>query len=155
PSPARKACHRMRVPQVLTGRGAISPLGLSAGSQSVDGHPWRFDHVDAVPRADATPFTARTIPESFAIKDYVTNVGLRRKQRFSHLAIAAAVETHADSGFDERTDKDRIGVVLGTEYGPQRVVADYLDGLIDGGLHKARAGLFTQTVYNVANGQAS
>ena len=144
---------------LLTGLGAVSPLGLSASDQPTGDAQWRFDDVVAAadPSMDATvPHEVRTIPDTFSIKDYVTPVGLRRKQRFSQIAMAAAVDGFARAGFAERpADLDRVGMVANTEYGPQRVVSDYLDGLIGNGLLEASPGLFTQTVYNVANGQAS
>lgn len=141
--------------QVFTGRSALTPLGLSVSDQVPDTPGWRFDTVIDVTAADASDHVSRTLPESFTIKDYVKAVGLVRKERFSHLAIAAAVSAHADCRLTDDADLDRIGIVLGTEYGPQRVVAAYLAGLVGGGLTKARPGLFTQTVYNVANGQAA
>lgn len=146
---------------VVTGLGAVSSLGLGAAAHTgLERRDWCFPDPEAVlaacaadPGKHAAP---RGLPESFAIGDYVRAVGLRRKQRFSRLAMAAAVDAHARAGFPERPgDPARIGIVASTEYGPQRVVQDYLRGLLDGGLSRASPGLFTQTVYNVANGQAS
>ncbi|WP_166788544.1 beta-ketoacyl synthase N-terminal-like domain-containing protein [Cryobacterium sp. TMS1-13-1] len=143
---------------IITGLGAVSPLGLSARDQTIVANGWIFDDIDAAARVKVQEYrhTVLSIPETFSIKDYVTPVALRRKQRFSQIAMAAAVDAFADSGLADRpANLERVGLVASTEYGPQRAVGKYLDGLIGGGLFEASPGLFTQTVYNVANGQAS
>lgn len=140
---------------LITAFGAVSPLGLGAGAQ-VPQSDWVIDLAATPAGAPAAGGTGiAEIPAAFSIKDYVKPVGLRRKQRFSQLAMAAAVEAHATATATAELDADRTGVVLTTEYGPQRVVSDYLAGLLGKGLAEASPGLFTQTVYNVANGQAS
>jgi 3-oxoacyl-[acyl-carrier protein] reductase len=143
---------------LITGMGAISPLGLSVRDQNPTDAEWAFCDVSAAASrvTGAMGHDVLTIPDSFAIRDYVKPVGLRRKQRFSQIAMAATVDAYAQGSFaDHPADLDRVGIVATTEYGPQRVVSDYLDGLIGNGLLGASPGLFTQTVYNVANGQAS
>lgn len=148
----------MRARVLITGLGAVSPLGLSAQDQTVDDESWSFDNVETAARSQVPDFRheVRSIADSFSIKDYVTPIALRRKQRFSHLAIAAVVDAYESGNFAQSpANLERVGVVASTEYGPQRVVSHYLDGLIGGGLMNASPGLFTQTVYNVATGQAS
>jgi 3-oxoacyl-[acyl-carrier-protein] synthase II len=143
---------------LVTGLGAISPLGLSARDQTVPADGWTFDDIETAASVNVQNYghAALSIPETFSIKDYVTPVALRRKQRFSQIAMAAAVDAFAAGGFvNQPANLERVGLVTSTEYGPQRVVGKYLDGLIGGGLLEASPGLFTQTVYNVANGQAS
>jgi len=148
----------MNEPLAITGLGAVSALGLSARDHADDHEGWVFPDVDTAEAASSGPVghAVRAVPAEFRIQDYVTSVGLRRKQRFSQLAMAASVDAFATARLAELSaDRERIGIVANTEYGPQRVVSDYLDGLIGGGLMNASPALFTQTVYNVANGQAS
>jgi 3-oxoacyl-[acyl-carrier-protein] synthase II len=155
---AEKASESMNEPLWITGQGAVSALGLSAREHAISPEGWTFADVDAVEAASAgdVAHAILNVSVDFSIKDYVASIGLRRKQRFSQLAIAAAVDAFAGGMFAERpTALERVGLVANTEYGPQRVVSEYLDGLIGGGLKSASPGLFTQTVYNVANGQAS
>lgn len=141
---------------VITGLGAISPRGLSALQQQVPETDWKFDSLEQAATADSDGYSVRDISDEFSIKDWVKPVGLRRKKRFSQLAMAAAVDAYRNAELAEKpVNQERTGVILGTEYGPQRVVSDYLDGLYGEGLEMASPNLFTQTVYNVANGQAS
>ncbi|MEX8058977.1 beta-ketoacyl synthase N-terminal-like domain-containing protein [Microbacterium sp. 16-032] len=148
----------MNEPLLITGVGAVSTLGLSATDHTNADEGWVFPNVETAEATSPGPtgHSLREVSAGFRIQDYVTSVGLRRKQRFSHLATAAAVDAFAAAQLAERpADLERIGIVANTEYGPQRVVSAYLDGLVGGGLVNASPGLFTQTVYNVANGQAS
>ncbi|PPF81737.1 hypothetical protein C5E07_16010 [Pseudoclavibacter sp. RFBJ3] len=156
----------MTAPTLITGFGAISPLGLrledhAASAGALDRFGWAFADIDEAERLASRSTTqhgheTRPIPEGFSITDYVKPVGLRRKKRFSQIAMAAATVAFTSARLGERpADLERVGVVTGTEYGPQRVVSEYLNGLLGGGLQQASPGLFTQTVYNVANGQAS
>lgn len=156
---AKKAKERMNDRILITGLGAVSSLGLTVRDHAEAGARWTFADVDEAANAEILSDHSHeklSIDSSFSIKNYVSAVGLRRKQRFSQLAMAAAVDAFASGKFaDLPANLERVGMVASTEYGPQRVVCDYLDGLVQKGLVEASPGLFTQTVYNVANGQAS
>jgi 3-oxoacyl-[acyl-carrier-protein] synthase II len=143
---------------LITGLGAVSPLGLSVHDHSSIGDEWAFTGPEMVAARHfaATGYEVLAIPSAFSIRDYANAVGLRRKQRFSQIAVAATADAYAHGRFADRpANFDRVGIVATTEYGPQRAVSDYLDGLVGNGLMEASPGLFTQTVYNVANGQSS
>jgi 3-oxoacyl-[acyl-carrier-protein] synthase II len=93
---------------VVTGVGAITPLGVSADSLF---DRWRAGEVGI---ADGEAPCA-----SFDPLDFFTRKEARRSDRFTQFALAAAQEATAQAGWadDAPYDPGRIGCVLGTGIG--------------------------------------
>jgi 3-oxoacyl-[acyl-carrier-protein] synthase II len=92
---------------VITGIGAVTPLGVgartlherwTAGASGIE------DGIGACSEFDPT--------------DHLSTKEVRRSDRFTQLAIAAAQEALDDAGWDEPPyERDRIGSVIGTGIG--------------------------------------
>jgi 3-oxoacyl-[acyl-carrier-protein] synthase II len=104
---------------VITGMGAISPLGNSVAAlwaglcsgRSGIGTITQFDISDF-------PYTIAGEVKGFDPRDYMDHKAARRMARFAQFAVAAAGEALRDSGLDlEREDRSTIAVDIGTGLG--------------------------------------
>jgi len=104
---------------VVTGLGAVTPLGNDVSTS------WK-NALDGVSGAGPiTQFDASKFKTQFAceVKDfdpgkYFDRKELRKADRYTQLAVAAAEECISDSGLDlEKENKDRIGVIVSAGIG--------------------------------------
>ncbi|HJO33025.1 MAG TPA: beta-ketoacyl-ACP synthase II [Anaerolineales bacterium] len=104
---------------VVTGMGAISPLGVNVPSLwhgLVNCH----SGVGPITQFDACRFECRIAGEAteFDPKEYLPRKAVRRMARCSQMAVAAAREAAAQSELaDSRIDAERVGVLIGTAMG--------------------------------------
>jgi beta-ketoacyl-acyl-carrier-protein synthase II len=111
---------------VITGIGAISPLGHTAREswQSLlDGR----SGIGPITQFDASELPVRIAGEvkDFAPRDYMDFKEARRMSRASQFAIAAARMALADAGLPEPVpDPERTGVLVGTGVGGFEVADD-------------------------------
>ena len=104
---------------VVTGMGAITPLGLTADqfwANLLAGQ----SGIGPMTLCDPTDYPCRIAGESddFNPGDYLPAREARRMARFSQLAVAAALQAVADAGLDiAREDPYRVGVLLGNGNG--------------------------------------
>jgi 3-oxoacyl-[acyl-carrier-protein] synthase II len=100
---------------VVTGLGALTPVGLDAPST------WQAlvagqSGIGPITQFDASALATRIAGEVAGF-DPVETLGAKRAHRtarFSQLAIAAAREAVADAGLDVEAESDRIGVAIGS-----------------------------------------
>src|SRR4051794_2971304 len=103
---------------VVTGLGAVSPLGLDVEStwsallagESGAGPITRFDHTDY-----KVHFACEV--KGLDPNDWMDRKDARRVDRFTHLIIAAARQAEADSGIDIAKEADRTGASIATGIG--------------------------------------
>ena len=104
---------------VVTGRGAITPLGLDAKALwhgLVSGH----SGISPIKHFDATDFPIKIAGyiHDFDPQNYMTRKQARRTARFTQLALAAAREAISDAALDlDAEDPTRIGVEIGCATG--------------------------------------
>lgn len=105
---------------VVTGVGAITPLGHSAAAL------WQnllagTSGVSPITRFDTTSFETKFAAEvkGFHAEDYFDKKEARRMDLFAHFALAAAQQAIADAELekDAGLDKERVGVVVGSGIG--------------------------------------
>jgi len=103
---------------VITGIGAVTPLGLDAATT------WRGLVEGASGVGPVTAFDASGLPvriaaevKGFDPEGLLGPKRFRRSARFTQLAIAAAREAVADAGLDHAADPERIGVVVNSAVG--------------------------------------
>ena len=97
---------RLRV--VITGMGAVTPLGMGARTLYERWMAGQSGIEDGV-----------GVASEFDPRDVMTNKEVRRNDRFTQLAVAACEEALADAGWADGIpiDPDRVGCVIGTGIG--------------------------------------
>lgn len=104
---------------VVTGLGAITPLGLNVDdfwANLVAGK----SGIGPMTLCDPTDYPCRIAGEAidFEPKDYIPGRDSRRMARFSQMAVAAALQAVSHSGLDIKCeDPYRVGVLLGNGNG--------------------------------------
>ena len=159
---------------VITGMGAVSPLGLSAQEtwrSALEGRSGvkpitLFDTTDCPVRFAAEvkgfdvtravgpyqPAPGHTITQAANTKE------MRRVGRFTHLALAAGLEAYGDSGLDAiraQIDPDRMGVNIGAGMGGLPEIEAVHDEFISKGYKRITPFFILQSIPNLASGQLS
>ncbi|MFZ0090825.1 MAG: beta-ketoacyl-ACP synthase II [Solirubrobacteraceae bacterium] len=98
---------------VVTGIGALTPLGLTAG-ETWEGLVAGRSGVTPITSFDASDLPVRIAGEvhGFDAEAVLGPKRARRSARFSQLAISAAREAVADAALDTGAEPDRTGVVV-------------------------------------------
>ena len=109
---------------VITGMGAITPVGLSVEEfwNSVKEGKTNFAEVT---RFDSTNYRAHMAAEinNFNPKDYMDFKSAKRMELFSQYAVAAAKEAIEQSGLDmTKEDPFRVGCSVGSGIGGGREI---------------------------------
>lgn len=111
---------------VVTGIGAVTPLGNTAGET------WEALVAGKSGAAPITLFDASKFKTQFAcevkglnVTDWIDRKEARKLDRYTQLAIISAMQGVADAGLDlEKEDKNRIGVVYGVGIGGIKTFED-------------------------------
>jgi beta-ketoacyl-acyl-carrier-protein synthase II len=104
---------------VITGLGAITPLGLTV-EETWEGLVAGKSGVGPATQFDVSSFPTRIAGEvkGFDPKQYINFKEARRMARCSQLAIATAQEALADAGLSlPFADEERVGVLIGSSMG--------------------------------------
>ncbi len=104
---------------VVTGMGVITPIGIGVDGLRAGLRAGR-SAVGPITHFDPSPFVTHIAAEvrDFDPAPYLEGRKLKRLDKFSQFAVAAAKMAVADGGLDlEREDRERIGVCLGTALG--------------------------------------
>lgn len=145
----------MRNRVVVTGMGAITPVGLSvpafwesliAGRSGV-GRITRFDPANFEVQIGAEV-------KDFEPTNYIDRKEARRMDRFTQFAVAAAREAVADSGLAlENEDPERIGVIIGSGIGGMETFTDQFHVLVEKGPRRVSPFFIPMMIANMAAGQ--
>jgi 3-oxoacyl-[acyl-carrier-protein] synthase II len=142
---------------VVTGMGAVSPLGLDVAATwagLVEGR----SGVGAISQFDAGRHASRIAGEARGF-DAVAAVGhklARRTDRFVHLAIAATNEAVAQSGVkDAGWQPDRAGVLIGSGIGGIGSLERGVQTLLERGPGRVTPFLVTMMIVDMASGEIS
>jgi len=119
---------------VVTGLGAVTPLGLDVEStwssllagESGAGAITQFDHTDY-------PVHFACEVKDFDPTDWIDRKQARRMDRFTHLILAAARQAVADSGLEIEKEPDRVGGAIATGIGGLQSFQDCYDVLRERG----------------------
>jgi len=125
------AMSRRRV--VITGVGAVTPLGVGAGNSFKRWVAGESGIEDGLGRCDA-----------FEATDFLSKKEVRRADRFTQLSIAAAQEALFQAGFEDglTIDPERVGCIMGTGVGGVHTIEAGYDVLRE----KGTAGVSPQVV---------
>jgi 3-oxoacyl-[acyl-carrier-protein] synthase II len=119
---------------VVTGLGAVTPLGLDVEStwssllagESGAGEITQFDHSDY-------PVHFACEVKDFDATEWIDRKRARRMDRFTHLILAAARQAVADSALEVEKEADRIGAAIATGIGGLQSFQDCYDQLRERG----------------------
>jgi 3-oxoacyl-[acyl-carrier-protein] synthase II len=141
---------------VVTGLGAVTPLGLDVEStwssllagESGAGEITQFDHSDY------------KVHFACEVKDLEPTVWIdrkdaRRMDRFTHLILAAARQAEADSGIDIASEADRIGASIATGIGGIRSFQECYDTLVTRGPDRVNPFAIPAIIPNLGAGWVS
>ena len=104
---------------VVTGMGVISPIGIGVEGLRAGLRAGR-SAVAPITHFDPSPFVTHIAAEvrDFDPQPYLDGRKIKRLDKFSQFAVAAARMAVADAGLEfDREDRERIGVCLGTALG--------------------------------------
>ena len=124
---------------VVTGIGAVSPLGNSAAEtwqKLLDG----VSGAAPITHFDATQFKTQFACElkGFKAENYIARKEARKMDPYCHYAMAAASMAMDDRAIDlEAIDKNRVGVVFGVGIGGMQT---FEDEIVNYALHKDTLG---------------
>jgi 3-oxoacyl-[acyl-carrier-protein] synthase II len=142
---------------VVTGIGLVSPLGLDTATT------WKgllagCSGVGPITLFDASHFTTRFAAEvkGFDPLNWVEKKEIKKMDRFIQLAVAAADVAVADGGLDlEKTDKDMVGVYIGSGIGGFATIEREHSALLAGGPRKISPFFIPSAIVNLASGWVS
>ncbi len=142
---------------VVTGLGAVSPLGLDVPSTwqgMVEGR----SGADFITLFDASDHDTKFACEvkNFEATNFMDRKEARRTDRFVQLAIAAALEAVNDSGLAiNENNAERVGVVVGSGVGGLGVLTEQFRVLFDRGPSRVSPFLVPMFIIDMAAGQVS
>ena len=142
---------------VVTGMGAITPIGLSVDEfwQSVKEEKTGFDRIT---RFDTTDYKCKLAAEvkGFEGKNYMDPKAAKRMELFSQYAVAASKEALEDSGLVlEQEDPYRIGVAVGSGIGSLQAIEREYTKLQEKGPGRVAPLLIPMMISNMAAGNVS
>jgi 3-oxoacyl-[acyl-carrier-protein] synthase II len=141
---------------VVTGLGAVTPLGLDVEStwssllagDSGAGEITQFDHTDyKVHFACEVKGLDPTI--------WIDRKDARRMDRFTHLVLAAARQAESDSGIDIASEADRVGASIATGIGGLRSFQECYDTLLTRGPDRVNPFAIPAIIPNLGAGWVS
>src|SRR6185295_17615973 len=159
---------------VITGIGAVSPIGLSAKEtwgnalegKSGIGPITLFDTKDCpvtiAGEVKGYDFTRPVGPYKPRPDETLTQAGTtkdaRRVGRFAHLGMSAGIEAYGDSGIDDyrsQISPDRIGVNIGVGMGGLPEIEEVHNEFLAKGYKRVTPFFIPQAIPNMASGQLS
>jgi 3-oxoacyl-[acyl-carrier-protein] synthase II len=128
---------------VITGIGAITPIGLTRGGLWT-GLQEQHSAVRSVTRFDPSIFRSHNAAEvsDFVPHDHMEARRAKRLDRFGHFSVAAARMALDDAELDlAREDRERVGAMMGTALGGVGYAEEQLGRFLQQGLKAVDATL--------------
>ncbi len=144
---------------VITGIGAISPLGNTA-AETWEGMKSGRSGIRAIESLDTTGFPVTIAGE---VRGYdptpyfkTDPKAIRRCDRFEQLAMGAAAMAMEDAGLDpDKVDKDRVGVMIGSGIGGLEIHSTNCETLVKSGMRRISPFCIPYMITNMASGMVS
>lgn len=139
---------------VVTGMGAITPLGNNAGDfwQGIKQGKCGIGPITAF---DTTNFKSTLAAEvkGFNPEEYMDKKEAKRMDRYSQFGMAAAYEAYKDAGLDTATfDRDKFGVIVGSGIGGLLTIEEQHSRLLEKGPGKVSPFFIPMAISNMAAG---
>jgi len=142
---------------VVTGYGAISPVGLTA-KETWEGLLAGTSGTGMITLFDASEYVSKIAAEvkGFVPEDVFGRKEARKLDRYTQFALVAATEAVESSGLDlESEDRDRIGVIVGSGIGGMETWETEHAKLLAKGPKRVSPQLIPQMISDIAAGQIS
>ncbi|MDF2631255.1 MAG: 3-oxoacyl-(acyl-carrier-protein) synthase [Symbiobacteriaceae bacterium] len=139
---------------VITGMGAITPLGLNV-ADFWDGLKAGRSGVGLITRFDTTNFDTKIGAEvkGFVPADFMDRKEARRMDRYTQFALAAAKMAFADAELDHNTlDSERCGVYFGSGIGGMETYSEEVGVLLNKGPGRVSPFFVPMMIANMAAG---
>lgn len=142
---------------VVTGMGAITPIGNSVNSfwESVKQGKIGFGKISYF---DASEYKCKLAAEvkDFNAENYMDKKSARRMEQFCQFAVAAAKEAMEDAGIDmEKEDAFRVGCAVGSGIGSIQAMEREYTRLVEKGPSKISPLFVPLMISNMAAGNVS
>lgn len=142
---------------VVTGMGAITPIGLSV-NEFWEGVKNSKVGIQPISKFDASEFKAKVAAEvnGFVAKDFMEPKAAKRMELFSQYAVAAAKEAMEQAGLDmEKEDPFRVGTAVGSGTGSLQAIARNHSRLVEKGPNRMEPLVVPMMISNMACGNVS
>ncbi|MGL6201780.1 MAG: beta-ketoacyl-ACP synthase II [Lachnospiraceae bacterium] len=142
---------------VVTGMGAITPIGNDVGSYWESLKSGKVG-IGQITKFDTSDYKVKIAAEvkDFVAKDYMDFKAAKRMEPFSQYAVAAAKEAAADSGIDiTKEDPYRCGVIVGSGIGSLQEVEREYTKIVERGPGRVNPLMVPLMISNMAAGNIS
>ena len=142
---------------VVTGMGAITPIGLSV-EEFWKGIKEEKIGFGTITKFDASEYKCHVAAEvkDFDPKQYIEGRASKRMELFSQYAVAAAKEAIEDSGLDmEKEDPFMVGCAIGSGIGSLRAIEREYTKIVEKGPGRVNPLFVPMMISNMAAGNVS
>ncbi|HDQ04385.1 MAG TPA: beta-ketoacyl-[acyl-carrier-protein] synthase family protein [Deltaproteobacteria bacterium] len=142
---------------VVSGLGMVTPLGVGKDEfcQRLFGGECGIGEIKAFDTKDFTSHLGAEVT-NFSPRDFISVKNLRRMDKISPMAVAAARLALEDAKIQVTVEnRDRIGIILGTAFGATDVTLQFAENLLAQGPAAVNPILVPNTVMNAPAGHAS
>ncbi len=142
---------------VVTGIGLVTPLGRDLAS-SWNGLVAGTSAVRRISLFDPSNLPVQIAAEvlDFDPLDYLSKKDLKKNDRFTQFAIAAAEMAVADAQLDVgQVGAERVGVILGAGVGGIATIEETIAGFLQDGMRKVSPFFVPRLIANMAPGQVA
>ena len=142
---------------VVTGIGALSPLGLDMAS-TWEGLIAGKSGIDYITLCDPEPLETKFAGEvkGFDPTNYVNRKDARRMDRFAQLSVAAGLQAVEHSGIQiNSTNEDNIAIIVGSGIGGLTTLFEQIKILMESGPSKVSPFLAPMMISDMAAAQVS
>lgn len=142
---------------VITGLGAISPIGNSA-NEMWENAKKGVNGIGPITQFDCSQQKVQIAAEvkDFVVENYIDKKLARRMDKFSQFAVAAAKEAFADSEIDiEKIDPTRMGVIVSSGIGGLSTIEGEHLKAIDKGYDRVTPFYIPMIISNMAAGNVA
>lgn len=139
---------------VITGMGAITPIGNTV-EEFFDNVKAGVCGIDFITHFDTEPYAVKLAAtvKNFDPKPYMDYKEIRRTDRFSQFAIAAASQAIEDAGIDiDSIDRNRFGVIVGSGIGGLENIEKDAKTLLEKGPRRVNPLFIPMIITNMAAG---
>ena len=141
---------------VITGMGVVSPVGndlTTAWEALVHGK----SGIERIARFDPAPYESQVAGEVRGLDPtmYMERKDVRRTDRFTHLAVAAATQALADAKMDKVADPERVGTAISSGLGGIATMVDQIMVMEQRGPSRLSPFFVPMLMANAASAQVS